>query len=201
MQAADLIDPSASVTAFFRDAVEGAIRSRRCGASEASEVYLVGLLSDYAKPSAPTPRLEQPFTLQLQDALNRGGADRFERLRQLGDEVLYFTGFFGGHLATRGVPLGYVSTLGSTAYDRAAAMLRRGGAGAAPALFDELATKFTMFASLLNDVADALYAQSARDDRRILEVYERWLERRSGALADSLQAWGLIPLRGDGTVH
>ena len=52
---------------------------------------------------------------------------------------------------------------------------------------------------VLGDVADALFATSARDSRGILDLYERWTRRGSHALAEALVRSGVLPTSGSGT--
>jgi hypothetical protein len=200
------IDLSGNITRFFREVVDSAIQARGLDATDAAETYVVALLVDYAKPDQLSGEtLCRPLTLLFDEALQAAGHERFERLRSLGDGVLYVSGFFGDHLQMRGVELGYVSALGARAYDSAAAMLRRGAgnaeAGAAPDVFAELAHNFDMFVELMNEVADALFAQSVRTDSATLRLYERWLRNGSSSLSEALSARGLVPLRGDRTLH
>jgi len=142
----------------------------------------------------------------LVEAMQSVGKERFERLRTLGDGVLFVSGFFGDHLQTRGVELGYVSSVGARAYEGAASMLRRGASlptarGSAPDLFGELADKFPMFVDLLNGMADALLARSVHGERGLIKLYERWLKTGSPLLADALAARGMAATRGDGVLH
>ena len=89
-------------------------KTQHFAATEAAEFYLAGLLADYAKPE----RLDAESAGATADAaartkpLHAAGRERFERLRSLGDGVLYTSGFFAEHLSTRGVELRYVRTLG-----------------------------------------------------------------------------------------
>jgi len=142
--------------------------------------------------------------LLLEEALHAAGRERFERLRCLGDGVLYTTGFFADHLSTRGVELRYVSTLGARAYDGAAVMLQRGahdGSGA-PDIFRELADNFATFVAVVARVADVLQANSAHNsDRHMVRLYERWLRTGSAPLAVALAGRGLTPQRGHGGIH
>jgi hypothetical protein len=194
-----VIDLAADVQEFFREAVDGAVRSRGFDPTPAAEVYVAALLADFARPDPAAPGFDRPLTLVLQEALLAAGAERFERLRTLGDGVLYVTGFFGDHLSNRGVPVDYVQHLGSSAYDHAAAMLR--GGGDAANVLAELATRFSMFVELVNDVADRLLARSARSDRDLVRVYERWLRTGSTELAAMLVGRGITPVRGDGSLN
>ena len=198
------IELSANVTEFFEDIVADAIQNRGYETTEAASTYLVALLADYSRPGQlGEETLSRPLTLLLDEALHTAGQERFERLRTLGDGVLYVSGFFGEHFETRGIEQSYVSTLGASAYENAAAMLRHGGPneGAAPDLFRELAEKFRMFMRLVADIADSLRAQSASTDRAVIKLYERWLQTGSTPIAEALTSYGLVPMRGSGLVH
>ena len=198
-----LFDPSPNVSEFFREVVTGAVRSRGSDASDASVLYVVTVLEEYARPHPSRRRVwQESFTLQLRDAMAADGPRRFELLRRLGDEVLYVSGFFADHLTRRGVELGFVSQVGSRAYGAAHSILaratrERGG----HAVFEELADRFDEFVSVLGEVSDALQANSARTPREMLEVYERWMRTGSDGLAQALAGWGMVPQKGDGTLH
>ena len=204
-EGATTIDLSSSLSHFFGQAVDEAIRAHGYEATHAAEHYVVALLADYARPNQLSGEtLCRPLTLRLAEALESTGAERFARLRSLGDGVLYVSGFFGEHLEMRGVELGYVSSLGARAYETAGSLLRRSAAqrdGGAPELFHELSQNFSMFVRLLGHVADSLFANSAHTPGGILKLYERWLRSGSHDLADALAARGLVPQRGDGTLH
>src|SRR3954453_7560566 len=120
---------SASVADFFEDAIDDALRTRRVSASDGARSYVVALLSELAKPGSPVERtLERPLTLLLDEALHtEKRADRFEKLRTLGDGVLYSSGFFADHFEARGVDTNYVISIGRTAYENAGSPLRTGG--------------------------------------------------------------------------
>ncbi|MCA9596464.1 MAG: hypothetical protein KC776_24280 [Myxococcales bacterium] len=197
------IDLTGNVTDFFGNVVADAIRARGYETTEAAETYLVALLADYTRPDELSDEtLSRPLTLLLEEALHAQGHERFERLRSVGDGVLYVSGFFADHLDNRGIQRTYVSTLGARAYENAAAMLRSGDPEAsAPDLFAELSEKFRMFADLLADVAETLHANAPRTDRATVRLYERWLRTGSSSLAEALSARGLTPMRGRGLVH
>ena len=199
----DTIDLSPDISSFFRDVVDSALAQQKVDATIAASTYLSDLLVDYAKPNQLSEEaLERPMTLLLNEALEATGMERFERLRALGDGVLYVSGFFGDHLVNRGVELTYVNSLGARAYDSAALMLRRGGDGdGGPGVFEELAGNFRRFVRVVNDVADRLLARSAGGDRSVLKLYERWVKTGSSTLASELAGHGVMPTLGDGTVH
>ena len=194
------IDLTGDVEGYFTELVAEAAEERRVATNPAVATYLAALLADYAHPGSLTrDALDRPLTLLLAEALDSAGSERFERLRALGDGVLYLSGFFSEHLTTRGVELRYVSSVGARAYDGAAAMLRRHGArdaSSAPDLFGELAERFDAFVALVSGVAERIVAQSgAAGPGAVLKLYERWLRTGSTELAAALGQRGLVPLR------
>lgn len=194
------IDLSSDVHGFFSGLLEHALEQRGATQDGAVVAYLSGLLADYARPdSLDAATFERPFTLLLAEALESQYSERFERLRTLGDAVLYVRGFFSEHLATRGVALGYVSSVGARAYDGAASALKRGGhwETASPDVFGSLAASFDDFVALLEGVADRLLANSnAASEEGVLKLYERWQKTGSSEIERALMLKGLVPLRG-----
>ncbi len=179
-----------SVSNFFGEVVEDAVRTRRVEATDGATHYLVALLADYAHPDRRAGEaLERPLTLLLDEALTGPDpADRFERLRTLGDGVLYGCGFFGDHFRSargrRKVP-------SRARHPR----VRRGqldaAAGTAPEhgqdLFGELARNFDAFVDVLADVADATIAMGAESSRGLAQGLRALAEdgkRAAGQRAD-----------------
>jgi hypothetical protein len=192
-----------NVTQYFQEVISGAIRARQVEATGAAESYLVSLLCSFTHPDeAAGAGFDRPFTFLLQDALEATGAERFRRLRALGDHSLYALGFFGGHIALKGIDRGYVSSVGSSAYMHAAASLRTRARAerrdGPPDVLSELAAKFDRFAAVLADVAEGTLACGARDERSVVKLYERWLKTGSSRLAEELGARGIVPTRGAG---
>jgi hypothetical protein len=192
-----------NVAEYFQEVISDAIRVQKVDATAAAASYLVSLLCSFTHPDeAAGSGFDRPLTFLLHDALEASGAERFRRLRALGDHSLYALGFFAGHIAQKGVDRGYVSSVGSTAYTHAAAMLRtkaraerRAGV---PDVLSELAAKFDRFAAVLADVAEGTMASSTHDERSLVRLYERWLKTGSSRLAGELGARGIVPTRGAG---
>jgi hypothetical protein len=198
------IDTAPDVDGFFRELVSQAIKSKGFEPSMASASYVVALLAEAAKPNATALNVigESSFTLMLAEAMETQGVARFEKLRLIGDGVLYVSGFFGDHLTRRGLAPYYVKGLGATAYGGAASMLRSVGAHAkGPDVFTELSHKFESFVQLLSFVAEELSARAVRDDTSLLDVYERWLKVQSDSLTELLLARGILPQRKSPGVH
>jgi hypothetical protein len=194
-----------NITQYFQEVISDAIRVRQVEATAAAASYLVSLLCSFTHPDeAAGTGFDRPLTFLLHDALETTGPERFRRLRALGDHALYALGFFGGHIELKGVDRGYVSSVGSTAYSHAAAMLRTRAKAARPHtpggldVLSEMASKFDRFAAVLADVAEGTLACGARDERSVVKLYERWLKTGSSRLAEELGARGIVPTRGSG---
>jgi hypothetical protein len=191
--------PAHSVSVFFSDVVEDAIKARRVEATDGATRYLVALLADYAHPANDaSDALDRPLTLLLDEALRAtDAAARFQRLRVIGDGVLYGCGFFGDHFEARGVDPKYLHVLGTRAYGAASSMLKQGQQEeGGPDLFGELAQKFGDFVQVVAEVADATIAMGTASSKGLLLVYERWLKTGSERLASALTSQGVMPTRG-----
>jgi hypothetical protein len=191
-----------SVSHFFHEAVEDSMRVQKIDATDGATRYLVALLADYVHPEGRTEEtLERPLTLLFDEALRAPDpGERFQRLRVIGDGILYGCGFFGDHFEARGVDTKYLFGMGARAYGTAGAMLRRPAgttAGAdGPDVFGELSEKFGRFVDVLADIADTTVATGVETSRGLLKVYERWLKTGSGRLATALTSVGVVPTRG-----
>jgi len=187
-----------SVSNFFLEVVEDAKLARGVDATDSATRYLVGLLADFVHPDRRAGEaLERPLTLLLDEALHAANpAERFERLRTIGDGILYGCGFFGDHFEARGVDSKYLHTLGTRAYGAAGSMLRQGANDTGPDLFEELARKFEAFVEVVAEVADATIAMGTESSSGLVRVYERWLKTGSDRLASALTSRGVMPTRG-----
>jgi hypothetical protein len=191
-----------SIDGFFQEIVTGAIRSRRVDATGEATTYLVALLADFAMPEKNAARaMDRPLTFLLDEALHTPKpAERFERLRLLGDGVLYSTGFFGDHFEARGVDQKYLIGIGAAAYGAASSMLVGQTSGqnveSFPDVFGELAQKFGVFVDVVGEVANLTIAKGAATSQSLLNIYERWLKTGSESLATALNQRGLVPVRG-----
>lgn len=189
---------TASVSDFFEQIVSDAMKTRGVNASEGATTYVVALLADLAKPGSPVERtLDRPLTLLLDEALHTPQlADRFERLRTLGDGVLYSSGFFADHFEARGVDAKYVIGIGRTAYENAGSLLRRGEEDGGPDIFRELAASFDAFVAVVAEVANATIARGVATAQGLVKLYERWLKTGSDSLAGALSSHGFVTPRG-----
>jgi hypothetical protein len=190
-----------SVSDFFHEVVEDALRSRRVEATDGAATYLVSLLADFAKPDCKAEQtLERPLAFLLDEALHAPApGERFDRLRLLGDGVLYTCGFFGDHFEARGLDQKYLFGIGMTAYGTASSMLRTGQEDAqarAVDVYGELSTKFASFVEVIAEVADTTIAKGVASSKGLLKLYERWLKTKSDRLAQTLSSHGFVPVAG-----
>jgi hypothetical protein len=201
------IELERSVGGFFQEVIGEAVRTRQVEATDQAMSYLVSLLTEFAHPDpVREDTFGRPLAFLLHEALDATGAERFRKLRALGDGVLYLTGFFADHIETRGVDMGYVTNVGATAYRSAATMLRRpvsdrSQPGADENVFTELSVKFGQFVDVIAAVAETTLAQQAKSELGVLKLYERWLRSGSATLARELGARGLVPVRSGGGLH
>ncbi len=192
-----------SIASFFDEIVEDALKVRHVEASPSATRYLVGVLADYAHPEG-LEAFGQPLAISLQQALvTNAPAKRFERLRQLGDAVLYASGSFADHFAARGIENKYVFSIGARAYVSAGAMLKVTSSttsveeqASSIDLFDELANRFDEFASVLSEVSNITLANGAVGPSNLLKMYQRWVKTGSETMSGALAAQGIFPTRG-----
>jgi hypothetical protein len=194
-----------SISTYFHGVVEEAIKARHVDATDGAQTYLVGLLSDYARPDPRAGEaLARPLSFLLGEAMQTPSpAERFDKLRTLGDGVLYSCGFFGDHFEARGVDQSYIIGIGTTAYGAAASMLHVPPAngvdkpgGVRLDIFRELADNFRAFVGVLIEIADRTITAGVHGSKDLVRVYERWLKTGSDGLAQALAAHGLVPVRG-----
>lgn len=198
-----------SLRGFFEDTVASAAARRGSATTDAVRGYLAGLLSDFARPDTLVhDTLSRPLTLLLYEANSASGFERFERLRTLGDGVLYVAGFFRDHITHRGVELSYVNALGAQAYGGASQMLKRpvaqssGAADTDQDIFGELSSNFQEFAELLFEIAEMFHTQAVGvTPRGTVHLYERWLKTGSNVVVRALSERGIVPLKGSDTLH
>ena len=158
-------------------------RSRRPTAPRAT---WSSLLADYAKPDERAEEaMERPLSFLLDEALHTAApGERFDRLRALGDGVLYTCGFFGEHFEARGVDAGVRDGHRHDGVRRGRSMLRvpaRRTTRTRPTCSTSTAScrrSSPRFVEVLTDVADPTIAQGATSSKSMLKLYERWLQDR-----------------------
>lgn len=184
-----------NVNDYFEDIVAQAVRSRKLEASGAAIQYLVGILADFARPDSHIEStLREPVTFLMRDAMEAHGAEKFRRLRCLGDGILYVVGFFGAQTKLLGSERRYFLGVGASAYNHAAIMVKS-GQDVGPDVLTEMAERFEDFTRVLTEVSDSTFAASATTEKTVVTLYERWLKTGSSRLAVELGNLGIAPLK------
>jgi len=176
-----------NLTEFFRELLQGAMRSQEVRSSEAMEFYLVTLLESFAH--ADRSWFERPLALEYLESFHSPLPHRYGKLKRVGDTALFVSGLFMESLHRKLVSADYYMQLGCTAYTHLSALSR--DAGAVPGdLFAELAERFADFVRVLAEIS---FESLFRGDVQMLRVYTRWLYTRSDRDARWLLRHGLIP--------
>jgi hypothetical protein len=175
---------------YFKDLVDAALARQHLQAHELTAYYLVNLLCRFVRPAARIPFNEDsgtPLALRLRRALESGGLEQRERLRNLGDFSLFTSGFFSDSLQRRVVDVDYYVSMGEYAYSS----LSRREQDAFGDVFSELARKFVGFVDVLSDVSEHTALASGAD---LLRLYEKWLRTGSPRASRKLAEQGILPV-------
>jgi hypothetical protein len=177
---------------YFRNLIDTALARQHLHATELTEYYLVNLLCRFVRPSSRIAFADdsgEPLALRLRRALESGGQEQRERLRNLGDFSLFTSGFFSDSLTRKVVDIDYYVSMGEYAY----ASLGRRDEDAFGEVFAELARKFVGFVDVLSDVSEHTTLASNAD---LLRLYDRWLRTRSAREEQRLLDRGILPSSG-----
>ncbi len=188
-----------SAQEYFRELVTDTLARRQVRIQEATEFYLVNLLSQHLQrerlfTEGPDGEASaEPLALILKRALEGDREARWRNLKRLGDTSLFVSGFFGDSLARSLVQVDYYIAMGERAYD-ALAEDARGPVGAQE-LFGELAERFPQFVDLFAEIAEL---SQLRSNRGLLRLYERFLLTGSQRVAERLRERGVALFAGPG---
>lgn len=172
---------------LFRDLVESAMANQHLDAREHTSFYLVNLLTACVQPDrAPGRDEDMGLGVRLVQALQAAGLAQRDGLRQVGDESLFISGFFGDSLNRSLVDVDYYIQLGECAYG----CLARRERECLGEVFDELSGKFTAFVDVLGEVSERTSLTSNRD---LMRLYEKWLKTGSARSARLLASKGIVP--------
>jgi hypothetical protein len=172
---------------YFRDQVSAALARQHLRAGDLTTYYLVNLLCRFVRPDGLAGQEDGvPLAIRLGRALESGGIQQRERLRQLGDFSLFVSGFFSDSLQRRAVDIDYYAAMGAYAYGS----LSRRDAETLADVFRELAGKFVGFMDVLADVSERTAMSSSGD---VLRLYEKWLRTGSTRTGQQLLDRGIVP--------
>jgi hypothetical protein len=177
-----------SLTEFFRDLLQSAMRSQEVRSSEHTEFYLVKLLEAFAH--AERGWFDRPLALDYLESFHTPRANRFGTLKRVGDTALFMSGVFMESLHGKLVSGDYYIQLGRTAYTQLAWLANDGGPALSGDLFAELAERFADFVRVFAEIS---FEQLFHGDAHMLRIYSRWMYTRSERDARWLLRHGVIP--------
>jgi hypothetical protein len=144
------------MSAYFREALESAMEKASFRLTEPAQIYLVQLLSEFARSEnvfAGTGHGEKPTLVELLSrAQDAEGPEAVRVYKHLGDSSLYFSGFFVDSMEREAVGRDYYVSMGESAYSSVADLMRT-QAATSSALFAELSDRFAQAADLLHAVS------------------------------------------------
>ena len=179
----DVMFRGESAVAYVKDLVEGALARQRINAGELTAFYVVHLLASYVKRRADD---NEPLALKLAQALDEGGLQQRDTLKQIGDVSLFVSGFFSDSLRRKLVDVDYYAAIGGYAYST----LSRYETDQFSSVFAELAENFAGFVDVLAEVSERTSCTSNAD---LLRLYEKWLKTGSPRSGQLLVERGVVP--------
>ena len=176
-----------NLTEFFRDLLQGAMRSQAVRSSQDTEFYLVKLLEGFAH--ADRHWFDRPLALDYLESFHSPPAHRYGQLKRVGDTALFVSGVFMESLHRKLVSSDYYITLGRIAYGQLST-LSNDGTPIPGDLFAELEERFADFVRVLAEIS---FQELFPGDEHTLRVYTRWMYTRSERDAAWLRRHGRIP--------
>lgn len=176
-----------TLESFFYSSFEAACRRSGRELPHDLGAYVVGLLSRFARKTGSAGRRSAPLSIQYLSARHSRGGSRAGALREVGDRALYISGAVPESLKRSAVNLGYVRSIGESAYAEVAETT--GGWE----VFEQLAARFVEVSDVIADVL-------VPDDEgsNLLAVYERWQQRGDEKDLRRLMRAGVV-VHGKGT--
>jgi hypothetical protein len=174
-----------TLTDFFRELLQSAMRTQAVRPSEEAEFYLVRLLEAFAH--AREDWFDRPLALEYLESFHKPRAHRYGQLKRVGDTALFVSGVFVESLHRSVVSSDYYMQLGRTAYTHLSALT---GDARPSDPFAELAERFSDFVRVLAEIS---FRDLFRGEVHLLRVYTRWMYTRSEHDARWLMRHGIIP--------
>lgn len=176
-----------SLTAFFRDLLQAAMRTQAVRSSEDTEFYLVKLLESFAHADADW--FNRPLALEYLESFHSPPVHRYGKLKRVADTSLFMSGMFIESLHRKLVSSDYYVQLGRTAYGHLSTLSNE--LRAIPVdLFSELAERFSDFVRVFAEIS---FERLFQGDVNLVRIYTRWLYTRNEHDRRWLMRHGIIP--------
>jgi len=176
-----------SLTLFFRDLLQAAMRTQAVRSSEHTEFYLVKLLEGFAH--ADEDWFNRPLALEYLESFHSPPVYRYGKLKRVADTSLFMSGMFIENLHRKLVTSDYYANLGRTAYGHLSTLSAE--LRAIPAeMFSELAERFSDFVRVFAEIS---FERLFQGNVNVLRVYTRWLYTRDERDMRWLLKHGIVP--------
>ncbi len=181
---------TANVRSYFQESVLKAMETQGMRARDETVVYLINMLSDFARTDrlyewTPDGYTLRPLAVLYSEALYAKSEEaRNQALRRLGDIALFIAGIFADSLQKQSVNLDYYIAMGGNAYGY---LSDRHRSRAHRPVFGELSSQFTDFVDILSSIG----SHDRGHDNDIIRLYERWLNTGSKRSAQRLSELGI----------
>lgn len=149
-----------NMQAYFREALDAAMRRSNVVVTDSAQVYVVHLLNEFSRSEKAFAGVNYGEKIIVAQMLERAAsADEREAIatyRHVGDISLYLLGFFRESSAKRLVSVTYYRDMGAIAY-ACASGLSRAYAAKNAALFQELSDRFPDIVTVIENIAKYQY--------------------------------------------
>lgn len=183
---------------YFRDKITAARSDLKIAMEDSLEYYLVNLLCEFITPeklNSPDDNLNvlsTPLAIMLKKAIEAAPGNQVKIFKRLGDTSLYVAGFFQGYFERKTVDLDYYISMGSSAYKRLSILLsERHNDEHFGQMYGDLADEFNNLVEIISAVSES--HPTARDDKDLLAIYDRYAKTNSERLRRCLEENGIFP--------
>jgi len=175
---------------YFKDLIGEAQVKSGISLKEEMEFYLVTLLTDFIYKSHDT---STPLALLLKESMESDPEKRMRILKLLGDQSLYFAGFFQDSFNRKAIDIDYFIRMGAGAYASLAEIHenRQSSTTDLPGLYHNLSLSFSDAVEIIAHVSEKSMGQSTTN---LLAIYERWSKSPSSRLLKKLMENGIDPI-------
>ena len=191
-----LIEPTESLSVFFKDRIESAMQKHGMEAHEDTLWYLTQLLCNYSRTSAfldsnGSNATLTPLAEYYRQSIEASTAhERRLLLQRLGDVAIVVSGLFAGALRRKAVGVNYYMSMGEAAYSTLADESPQSSRERAlQGIFESLANDFSHYVTALSDIP-----LKADDPQDLMSLVNQWHAEKHPAVARELRTRGVILL-------
>ncbi len=189
MSSADKKVLTEPISAVTHGLVKDALAEQQLRTSDETAHYLANLLAVFLRTDPAL--LDRTFGPALLEATSLAPVQRYGRLKEIADTLLFLSGIFLDYIEAKPVATEYFFEIGSSAYLHLGVLDQMQRSGGIAETYTDLGRRFADFVRVFSTISDReLFAS----DTHVLRLYRRWLERASPRDQRRLLALGLVPV-------